>query len=148
MMRIAAIETLAAAPLRQIGAGLLPCARSGQSQCYNQAGRPIPCPGSGQDATFPNGAAWPVPRFVARDDSFIDRLTGLEWWRDADASEFPLNWREALDFVARANRMAWGGHSDWLLPNRRELRSLIDHGRRCPALPEALPARGVFQSWY
>lgn len=121
---------------------------TGQMGCYDAAGRPIPCAGSGQDAEFRRGLPWPVPRFEPAGDTVHDRLTGLVWLRDAGAGEFPMSWREALDFVARLNRARWCGFSDWRLPNRRELRSLVSHQTRRPALPEDHPFLNVFAGWY
>lgn len=128
--------------------GVSPCPRTGQTTCHDARGSPVPCAGSGQDAEHAAGVPWPEPRFVPGADFFLDSLTGLRWWNDAGAGGFPMSWREALAFIDRINQEAWGGHAHWRLPNRRELRSLVDHGRRRPALPADLPARNVFQSWY
>lgn len=40
------------------------------------------------------------------------------------------------------------GYRDWRVPNRRELRSLISHQTRRPALPEAQPFTDIFNGWY
>ena len=46
------------------------------------------------------------------------------------------------------NRQKAFGFSDWRLPNRRELRSLMSHQTRKPALPEEHPFVNVFSGWY
>ena len=125
-----------------------PALRTGQTTCHDVAGREIACAGSGQDAERPRGLAWPDPRFVVQGDSVQDRLTGLDWSRHASLAEFPLAWREALEFVAGLNRQKAFGFSDWRLPNRRELRSLISHQTRRPALPVGHPFTQVFAGWY
>jgi len=121
---------------------------TGQRTCHADDGREIPCAGSGQDASFKVGTAWPEPRFEVRGDEVMDSLTGLIWCRNASLAEFPLAWQEALDFVATMNRDRRFGQCDWRLPNRRELRSLLDLQCRLPALPERHPFTGVFNGWY
>lgn len=123
--------------------------QTGQHRCYDDRGREIPCPGSGQDGEYQSGRSWPVPRFREAGEELIeDRATGLVWCRNGSLHEFPLNWSEALEAVAAMNREQAFGRNDWRLPNRRELRSLIDHSRRQPALSEGHPFEGVVQSWY
>ncbi len=46
------------------------------------------------------------------------------------------------------NRNNVFGTSDWRLPNRRELRSLMSHQTRQPALPDGHPFVNVFSGWY
>lgn len=40
------------------------------------------------------------------------------------------------------------GYADWRLPNRRELRSLVSHQTRSPALQMGHPFVNVFPGWY
>ena len=56
--------------------------------------------------------------------------------------------QEALDYIATLNRDKVFGSADWRLPNRRELRSLMSHQTRKPALPERHPFVNVFSGWY
>lgn len=121
---------------------------TGQSRCHDADGGEIPCKGSGQDAEFGRGHPWPEPRFVVDGERVDDRLTGLVWSLDANLAEFPLGWQEALDFIAEMNAEARLGHTDWRLPNRRELRSLISHDTRRPALPADHPFHNLFTHWY
>lgn len=83
-------------------------------------------------------------RFTVEDETVTDNLTGLVWPRSAQAAETGLSWPEALELVAAMNREARHGFTDWRLPNRRELYSLIDHTRREPALPEGHPFKDVW----
>ena len=46
--------------------------------------------GSGQDAEWHSGLAWPDPRFVANSELVQDRLTGLFWTRNANIPELPM----------------------------------------------------------
>ncbi len=86
-------------------------------------------------------------RFTARDGLVEDRLTGLLWPRDAAAIPYPLAWTQALDAVAGLNAASHLGRSDWRLPNRRELRSLVDHAAARPCLPAGHPFANVFAGW-
>jgi hypothetical protein len=122
--------------------------RTGQVKCYDTAGREIDCAGTGQDAAYGHGVAWPRPRFQTVSGTVIDRLTHLMWSRDANPAEWPLTWPEALQFVASLCRRSYLGFDDWRLPNRRELRSLISYQTRKPALPEDHPFENLFLGWY
>lgn len=96
---------------------------TGQTSCHDVTGQPVPCAGSGQDAEYQAGRAWPQARFKADNEWVLDQLTGLMWPRNANLADYPLTWQEALDFVADMNRQQRLSFIDWRLPNRRELRS-------------------------
>jgi hypothetical protein len=89
-----------------------------------------------------------VPRFEQYDEVVLDRLTGLIWTRNANPAEFPLRWQEALHYISDMNREKAFGYSDWRLPNRRELRSLVSHQAKKPVLPENHPFTNIFLGWY
>lgn len=122
--------------------------QTGQVTCHDSEGRQVACPGTGQDAELKRGVPWPEFRFETREETILDRLTGLIWLRNANLAEFPGNWREALDFVDAMNRETTFGFSDWRLPNRRELRSLMSHQTLKPALPSGHPFKNVVSGWY
>lgn len=122
--------------------------QTGQTHCYDVAGNRVPCAGSGQDAAYQRGVAAPKPRFITIADTVADRLTQLLWTRDASPAEFPASWEEARAFVAHMNKQQTAGFQDWRLPSRPELRSLLSHQTRRPALPEGHPFVNVFPSWY
>lgn len=142
------------APLRQfrplLDEPMFPTAyiQTGQLTCNDVSGHEIPCEDSGQDAVFARGIPWPDPRFTLDKDTVLDRLTGLAWTRDANVAEFPLTWQEALEWIRNMNVEHASGFSDWRLPNRRELRSLVSHQTRRPALPAGHPFVNVFPGWY
>jgi hypothetical protein len=121
---------------------------TGQRLCHDADGREIACHGSGQDAEHGTGRPWPVPRFKTHGEVVLDRLTCLHWARDALLPGFPLSWPESLDFITQCNRRELGGHADWRLPDRREMRSLISHGHRVPALLPDHPFLGLRSAWY
>jgi len=98
---------------------------TGQATCYDAAGSAIACTGTGQDADLKAGVAWPSPRFVvgtgAGVDCVTDNLTGLMWVKAPSTT--PAIWTAAL---TSANDLTHCGFSDWRLPNRKELRSLVN----------------------
>ncbi len=121
---------------------------TGQNRCYDGEGSEIPCQGSGQDGDYGYGFPWPEPRFTEQNQTVIDRATGLMWTKNANLHEFPVTWQEALTAVAVMNQRKFLGFSDWRLPNRRELRSLMSHQTRKPSLPGAHPFENIFMGWY
>lgn len=122
--------------------------QTGQANCYDRNGHQIDCQGTGQDGEWRSGTPWPDPRFEARDRIVIDHLTGLTWSRNANPGDFPMTWVEALGYVQQLRRDKYLGYDDWRLPNRRELRSMIGHQTRKPALPENHPFENIFLGWY
>ena len=121
--------------------------KTGQVACYDPYGRTISCAGSGQDAELQMGAAWPQPRFIDNGNQTItDNLTGLIWTRDANlritrdpstgvdgnTSDGAVAWQEALDSLKKLNREGYLGFSDWRLPNRNELASMMNYAEPDP----------------
>ncbi|MDQ7834579.1 MAG: DUF1566 domain-containing protein [Humidesulfovibrio sp.] len=99
------------------------------------------------DRTGGNDAPGAAARFIEQGEVVLDADTGLIWTRSANPLGAALTWQEALDAVAGFNRDAFLGARDWRMPNRRELRSLICHGAKQPALPTGHPFRDVFLGW-
>jgi hypothetical protein len=120
---------------------------TGLDRCFDSAGRRIDCAGTGQDAEFGLGLRR-HDRFVLQGETVLDAVTGLVWSACANPLDFPLTWDECLDEVRRLNREGYAGHDDWRMPNRRELRSLVSHGDRKPALPRGHPFESVYLGWY
>ena len=126
-------------PVRGEGLNVIP--RTGQSLCYDVAGKVIPCTDTGQDGELRVGAPWPEPRFEMREDGVLDRLTGLLWHRSANLTPQPVRWREALAAVDALNLA--GARTDWRLPTINELESLVDCAVHSPALPIGHPFTDV-----
>jgi len=96
----------------------------------------------GDDGDLQEGFSWPNPRFgPSSSPQIADILTGLIWLRDAgtptdgSCTGGLRTWQEALDYIACLNSSNYAGSSDWRLPNRKELFSLIDRSQLSPALP-------------
>jgi len=86
---------------------------------------------------------WDVDR-----QGVLDRRTGLTWGHPADAARQPVTWQEALDGVKAMNKKAAGGHTDWRLPNIRELESLVDINSHAPAMPPNHPFTGIADGYW
>jgi len=122
-------------------------AKTGQATCHDTAGAAIPCAGTGQDGELRFGAAWPVPRFADNgNQTLTDTFTGLTWTRDANpmAARDPffgsdyanragaVSRPDAACYVEKLNREEFLGFSDWRLPSRDELASLVNYGDKNP----------------
>jgi hypothetical protein len=116
-----------------------PVAKTGQTISY----------GTGDDGDLQTGVAWPDPRFTDLGDGTVkDNLTGLEWAQaphSLSGNSTNMDWNSAIDFC---NNLVYAGHSDWRLPSRKELMSLVDYGRYSPALPAGHPFAGVQDGKY
>ena len=134
--------------------------RTGQTKCVNDYGHEIPCAGTGQDGETGTGAAWPSPRFSDHgNETVTDQLTGLMWTKKANTPGLsvcspgtPKTWQQGLDHVKCLNTHRYLGYNDWRLPNRKEIRSLMDYSRMTPALPAGRPftdvQTGFFDGFY
>ena len=109
--------------------------------------------GTNDDGFLQKGVPWPDPRFTTNVlDSggnmtnvlVIDNLTGLMWTKNANLY-VGTNWYAAL---TNCNECTVGGYTDWRLPNRKELASLLDLGTKSPALPDGHPFSDVQSAYY
>ena len=63
------------------------------------------------------------------DGTVTDTSTGL-MWQQAGSSNY-MDWEQALAYCEGLNL---GGYTDWRLPNKKELQSLVDYSRYNPAI--------------
>lgn len=116
-----------------------PVAKTGQTYAY----------GYGDDGYYEKGVASPSPRFTDNGDGTVtDNLTGLMWAKNANM-DGQKDWYDAIPY---ANNLSLGTacgtpRTDWRLPNRFELESLLDLGNNSPALPTGHLFTNV-QSYY
>ena len=61
------------------------------------------------------------------DGTITDDATDLMWSRDD--SGVGVNWEDALAWVRQKNNENYLGHSDWRLPNAKEMQSIVDYSR-------------------
>jgi len=123
--------------LSDLRAACEPVIKTGQVNCYDQAGNRVDCDNTGQDGEHRTGMAWPRPRFTDYGDgTILDNLTSLVWTKDAQHVNGTMTWADAL---AVCNNLDFAGHADWRLPTVRELLSLMDYEQHDPALPQDHP---------
>ncbi len=67
------------------------------------------------------------------DGTITDRATGLMWSKADSGSG--MNWETALAWVQKKNSEKYLGHSDWRMPNAKELQGILDYSR-IPAISE------------
>lgn len=85
-----------------------------------------------------------VNEFVDNGDGTVtDRSTGLMWSRGD--SGFGMVWEDALAWVEEMNLQGHLGHSDWRLPNAKELESIVDY-TRSPDTTESAAIDPVFEA--
>ena len=86
----------------------------------------------GSDKTFyaqyVRGSAYGNNDYADNSDATItDKATHLMWTKGDSAQGF--NWQEALAWVQTKNAESYLGHSDWRLPNAKELQGIVDYTR-------------------
>jgi hypothetical protein len=74
------------------------------------------------------------PAYIDNGETVMDTVSGLEWQK---AVKGPMNWEKAL---AYADGLVLGGKSDWRLPDKNELRSLLDYSTCYPAIDKVFAA--------
>ena len=99
------------------------------------------------DCLDPNWAEWPMPNSQADvtagapnlesytdngDGTVADNVTGLMWQQVVPTTTY--TWTNA---IAYCPSLTLGGHSDWRLPKRVELVSIVDLGKDSPAIDTA-----------
>lgn len=89
---------------------------------------------TGDDGTYQKGFAG--TRFTDNGDNTVtDNATGLMWIKDHNAVGSPfnavMNWNSAID---NSEALNYAGHTDWRLPNVKELFSIVDHSTNNPCI--------------
>jgi hypothetical protein len=120
---------------------------SDQRKCYEAVDpwAEIPCPGTGQDGAY---VINPLSYTDNGDGTVTDNNTGLEWQQEDDNTTY--NWYQASGTyqvvhnpttASVCGSLPLGGHSDWRLPSKKELMSIVDYAI---PFPEPTIATGYF----
>jgi Protein of unknown function (DUF1566)/Viral BACON domain len=96
------------------------------------------------------GSGYGENNFVNNGDGTItDQANGLMWMQNdsghlnaGDNNDGKMNWQQALNW---AENLEYGGHSDWRLPNAKELQALVDY-TRSPATTNSPAIDPIFKS--
>ncbi len=95
---------------------------TGQSSCYNSNGYIISCPSPEQPLAQDGSYTMNPPSFnVNGDETVFDNNTLLMWQQEDDG--ILRNWYDAINYC---ENLSLGGYSDWRLPARKELFSIVD----------------------
>jgi hypothetical protein len=114
---------------------------TGQATCWDVNGTAITCPGTGQDGEIQAGAA--LAYIDNGDGTITDSNTGLMWEKlssDGSIHDYATTytWDDAFAVkVATLNGTNFAGHTDWRVPNYKELLSILNLGTFTPAVSPA-----------
>lgn len=126
--------------------------KTGQTTCYDVAGKPISCTGTGQDGEYQKGQA---RSYTATANTVTDNSTGLMWKKCSErlsgddcetGHATTMTWTTA---TSTCENDTTAGYTDWRLPNIKELLSIVDYGKISPAIDtDVFPATvsGVYWS--
>ena len=90
------------------------------------------------------GSEPPAQSFTDNGDGTVtDNVTGLMWQQEDD--NIMKQWPGALNYC---NGLSFAGHTDWRLPNKRELVSILDYSTYNPTIDTtAFPKTKLFHYW-
>jgi hypothetical protein len=132
---------LLAAPVPVRAADWKPLPDTCQTKCYDTIGNEMTCPAAGQylygqDAQY-QGAP---PAYQDNGNQTVtDQKSGLVWMKSDDGTG--RTWQGAVDYC---NGLVFAGQSDWRLPSRFELDSIVDYGRSYPAINPIFSCQSSF----
>lgn len=68
-------------------------------------------------------------KYTFSDLTVLDNETKLMWTRDANIAGKDMNWDDAFKFIASLNEQKYAGYSDWRLPSKEELETLVNFAK-------------------
>lgn len=117
--------------------------RTGQAACYDASGSILACAGTGQDGEHETGLS---AAYVDNGNGTLsDGRTGLMWEKLSDDGSIHdrdnlYSWTAAFTRIDQLNAPAFAGHTDWRLPNRSDLLSIIRLSATEPSVHPAFNA--------
>lgn len=92
---------------------------------------------------FVRGGSYGENKFVDNQDGTIsDAASGLMWQKSD--SKKGMDWEKALAYAQDMNKENYLGHSDWRVPNAKELHSIVDY-TRCPKTTKSAAINPIFE---
>jgi len=118
-----------------------PLVDTGQTKCYDPEGNDRACPAAGQALYGQDAHYQGVPPAYqdSGNQTVTDQNSGLVWMQSDDG--IPRVWQDAVDYC---NGLVFAGQSDWRLPTRFELDSIVDYGRSFPAIDPVFSCQASF----
>lgn len=91
-----------------------------------------------------SGGNYGLNKFIDNGNQTItDEATGLMWTQQDSGTG--MDWKKALAWVNTQNQAGYLGHSDWRLPNAKELQSIVDYSRS-PGITQSAAIDPIFDS--
>jgi len=118
-----------------------PLPDTGLAKCYDTTGTEITCPAAGQPLYGQDAQYQEVPPAYEKNNNqtVLDQHTGLVWIEsDVDIQR---TWQGAVSYC---NELVFAGQTDWRLPTKFELESIVDYGRSFPALNKVFTCQHSF----
>ncbi len=138
---ISLVITILMLPAPVCSANWNPLADTGQTICSDANGTEIICPEaehplSGQDAQYKGTQ----PDYQDNGNKTVtDKQSGLMWTQSSE--DIQHTWQDAILYC---NNLDFAGQTDWRLPGKFELESIVDYGKSYPAINQVFDCQGSF----
>lgn len=135
------VAVLLAVPASVWSADWSSLADTGQVTCYDIDGAEILCPAAGQFLYGQDAHYQEVPpAYMDNSNKTVtDRQSGLVWMNSSEG--ISRTWQGAIVYC---NELVFAGQSDWRLPTKFELESIVDYGRSYPAINQVFNCQRSF----
>lgn len=135
------VITLMLVPVSSLSRDWNPLSDSGQSTCYDREGAEISCPAAGQPLSGQDGQYQGTqPSYQDNGNQTVtDKRTGLVWIDSEEGIQRP--WKEAVSYC---DDLDFSGQTDWRLPTKIELESIVDYSRLFSAINQFMSCESSF----